>query len=716
MRFNQIKYNPTEAEKRLVTYAQNLKEEMSTFYREKSVRMAQWARDDYNGTTEDTVSNLQLMKVPLSYAAVNQRCSILFNNQSKAEYRTVDESKKYDIEILRQVDKYDKQVGEYNSNYQDIEMTANIEGSCFFRVNWEETLDKYGNTKGVPYVGLHKVRLNDIWWDQSARKVKEANHMMERKKMSYERFLRKFIPLEGKGFKNIRGVQPMTSEDCEDNIWQEDWEKYGEGNIKGNKVTLWYIESLGMIEGGEINPKAWIIANGTVIYESNKLFVPAKEGDEDMLSWDKIDGIPTGSMIGMGLPVLLRHIQEARDRLLTLIVAQAEIAVVPPVILSPNIDWDTDDSPLMAGRVIRSRNSAQDVRNAYHWFQPPDITQGAQATIERLDQDAIMLSGVDIRALFVPASEKAITTVNKREIQERLLRFSVQWNEENGYYGLAKLRLRFIQCYYPKERTFLETEKGQLIKKKGYLKVPVIDHEAEEMTVKGKKKIKLNSKEGGYTKIDVTPENIDFNVDVVIEGATTWQEGNAIEKKNFLDGLAVANTIPAFQRKVDENPEKFLKLLVDKLNMDESDLFEEAKENNQNMHPALKEIAAINLIDTYKPEVDLSEYFISEDSEKYDPAEYVNVFTEVSRSDYYKNLKKNSRELFDERFDLHTKNANNPYFYDIQEKKEEEAKAQQAVPPEESANSTGLPPTEEAPEDLMGRMKSESAQIANMTK
>lgn len=715
MRFNQIKYKQTEADKKLVLFIHERKREMSTFYREKAVRLAKWARDDYEGTSDETVSNLQLMKVPLSIPAVNQRCSILFNNQSKADYRTVDESKKYDVEILKEVDAYDKKVGKFNSAYQDIEMTANIEGSCFFRVNWEEKLDKMGNTIGVPHVGLKRVRMNDIWWDQSARTMDECNHMLERKKMSYERFLRMFVPMEGReGFKNVRAVIPMAEQDCEGEIWQEDWERYSEGKMHGDKVTLWYFETLGMIVNGEIKKKSVIVANGVVIYESDDLFVPCKPGQEPMLSWNKIDGIPTGHMVGLGIPVLIRHPQEAFDRLLTLAIAQAEIAVVPPVVLGPNIDWDTDDNPLVAGKVIRSINSAQDVRNSYHWFQAPDITQGAQVMMEKIIEYVIMLTGVDIRALFVAPSEKAITTVNKREIQEKLLRFSVQWNEENGYYGLALLRLRFMQCYYPKERTFLAEEGGQYVQKKGHLKIPLKDYETEEVTFKNKKKIKLNFKEGGYTNIDITPENIDFNVDIVIEGATTWQEGNSIEKKNFLDGLQVANSIPAFQKKIDENPDKFLKMLVKKLNMSESDLFEEPKKNNQNQHPALKEIAAINLIDAF--DEDLTEYFDIDDPEKYDPAEYVDIFSEVMRTNRYAGMTKDSKKLFDERFQIHEKNARNPYFYDILEKKQEEEDAKQQTPPEESAVSTGLPEQQQEPQNLMDRMKSESAQVANLTK
>ena len=713
MRFNQIKYDPTESEKRLVTQIHDLKQEMSTFYRETQVRLAKWARDDYEGVSSEGVANLAMMNVSLSWAAVNQRCSLLFNNQSKAEYRTVDESKQYDVEILREVDNYDKKVGKYNSDYQDIELTANIEGSCFFRTSWEETFDKMGNTKGVPHIKQQRVRMNDMWWDVAARKIDEANHMLERKKMGYQRYLRLFVPLEKKeGFKNVRAVTGM-SDDYEDEIWSEDWEKDSDNTIRGDKVTLWFFESLGFIEDGEIKTKCVIIANGVVIYESDKLFTPCEEDEIPLLSWDKIDGIPSGKMIGMGVPVLIRHIQEARNRLLTLSVAQAEIAVVPPVILGPGVDWDFDDSPLVSGRVIRSRNNSDDVRRSYHWFQPPDVTQGALSMIERLDQDAIMLTGVDIRALFVPASEKAITTVNKREIQEKTLRYSVQWNEENGYYGLALRRLRFLQYYYPRERSFLENKNGETKIRKGYLRVPLKDYETEEIEIKGKKKTKLNFRQGGYTKIDITPENLVFDVDLVIEGATTWQEGNAIEKKNFLDGLQVANTIPAFGAKIDENPDKFVKVLIKKLNLSENDIFEETRMNNQNQHPALKEVAAINLIDAYKDEK-LEQYFEIEGIDDYDPNEYVDVFKEVFRSEQYKGMTKNSQDLFNKRFALHQKNAKNPYFFDIQ-KKNKEAEAQEQAP-DASAVSTGLPPQEETPDDLMGRMKSESAKIASLTK
>lgn len=714
MRFNQIQYKPTQADKDIVSYVLQRKYEMDTLYREKSVRLAKWARDDYEGTSNDRVANMDLLQIPLSYPAVNQRCSILFNNQSKAEYRTVDESKKYDVEILKKVDEYDKKVGKYNADYQDIEMTANIEGSCFFRVNWEEHFDDQGNTVDVPSIIQKRIRINDFWWDQGARTVDEMNHGMERKVMTYERYLRMFSPLDGKGFKNVRAVQPMAREYCEDNIWREEWEEYGNGQVQGKYVTLWYFETLGMIEGGKIRPRAVIIANGIPIYDSEKLFVPCKPGKSQKLSWSKIDGIPSGTMIGMGIPVLIRHPQEAFNRLLTLSVAQAEIAVVPPVILGPQIDWDIDDYPLQAGTTIRTRGSGADVSNAYHWFQTPDITQGAQKMMEDLIQYVIMLTGVDIRALFVPASEKAITTVNKREIQEKLLRFSVQWNEDHGYYDLAVLRLRFLQYYYPKLRTFLVEANDQIVRKEAYLQVPVKNYETEEMLVKGQKKIKLNFKEGGYTKIDITPENIDFNVDVVIEGATTGQERDAIEKKNFLEGLQILNTIPAFQNMVNENGTKFIDYLLKESNIPKDEIIEEPKKNNQNMHPAFKEITAITMFPALgmKFPEDVPSDILEPD--KYDPSEYVDIFSETLKSDRYKTMKRDAQNMFQERFTYHQKNANNPYFFEMKEKEDEEKQAQEV--PENSALPEGMPAVGQKPEDLMGQVRAEGAQIANLTK
>lgn len=723
MRFSQIKYTPTQADKEIVGYLLRRKEEMSTAYREKAVELAKWSRDEYEGSTELEVGGMEARKVSLSYPAVNQRCSTLFNNQSKAEYKTIDETRKYDVEILKKTDQYDKQVGRYNADYQDIEFTAQIEGSAFARANWEEQFDDSGATVGVPHISQKRVRINDFWWDPSARTMSEANDGMEKKIMLWEKYLRTFVPLEGKmGFKNIRAVQPMRKYECSENIWREEWEEYGRDDNSGNYVTLWFYETLGMIEGGKIVPKAVIVANGVPIYESEKLWIPKKPNQENLLSWFKIDGIPTGHMIGMSIPVLIRHPQEIFDRFLTLTAAQAEIAVVPPVVLGPNIDWDFEDTPLQAGATIRTRGTAQDVRNSYHWFQPPDITQGATTMMDNIIQHVIMLIGVDIRALFVPASEKAITTVNKREIQEKLLRFSVQWNEDHGYYDHALRRLRLLQHYYPLRRKFIEVHGDKTIIKEGNLKVPVKDYETEEMVIAGQKKIKLNYKEGGYTKIDITTENIDFNVDLVIEGATSNQERSAIEKQNFLEGWNVMMQWPSFQEMIAENPKKVVKYMLKQFGINEDDILGESKKNNQNMHSALKEVAAIELtgvlkLDGFKFPEDIPE------PEEYDPSEYVDIFGEVIRSDRYKNMNKESQKIFNQRFDHHQKNAMNPYFYEIEERRKEQenqAKAQaeaqggqpgpqgQPVPPEQLGSS------EE--DDLMSQVRQEGAKIANLTK
>ncbi len=114
-------------------------------------------------------------------------------------------------------------------------------------------------------------------------------------------------------------------------------------------------------------------------------------------------------------------------------VAQAELNSSPPLVVRAGADRDIDDHPTFPGSVITVRGSGKSIQDDYQFLQFPDVSNGAQQIMESLVQSMIMLTGVDVRALFVAASEKAITTENKRQIQQKLLNFSVQWNEEHGF-------------------------------------------------------------------------------------------------------------------------------------------------------------------------------------------------------------------------------------------------------------------------------------------
>lgn len=686
----------SKREKNLVNYIEQLRAQMDTPYRMRAIELAAFATREYEGVSRSRVSNQDLMNVQLSFPIVNQRLSDLFNNPSRADYRTIDEDKENYIEVIKQVVEYDKQVGRHNSKYQDLQRIANIEGSAFFAMRWNEEMDVDGNTVGIPSTSLDRIRMNDMYWDISAKTISDMNHGIRRRVYSQEEFLRLYLPL--KGYMNISAVIPGTKDDMAGSVYQEEWEE--EGRDQGDTVTVWEFESKAFLEDGKLTTKRVEIANGILIFESKELPTPKVNG-RNLLSWSKIDGVPTGLMVGLGIPIIIRHPQEAFSRLLTISVAAAELAGSPPLMVRAGADQDIDDYPVFPGNVIPIRGSGKSIGEDYQYLQIPDIGQGAQKIMQDIIEYVTMLTGVDIRALFVAAGEKAITTENKRQVQQKLLRFSVQWNEEHGFYDMELKRLALIQKWYPIRRTFIREDfEGRRRVEKDFLTVPLKDFEIISDT--SKKKIKLNFRKGGYTQMKITPETLRFNVDLTIEGSSTAGERDIIEERNFIENMQIILSVPAFAEKFQAEPDKPLKILLDKMHIPEDEIFNKPSVRGNKMHPALKELASIQLMDVLTAKgIKIPEIFNDMLPEDYEPLEFVEIYNEFSKSDQWKKLNAKQGKVFTERLEFHNDNTVNPYFADLREKEMEEKKKQEIQEQQELANpeAVNVPVPKKRPEE-----------------
>lgn len=91
------------------------------------------------------------------------------------------------------------------------------------------------------------------------------------------------------------------------------------------------------------------------------------------------------------------------------------------------------------------------------------------------------------------------------------------------------------------------------------------------------------------------------------------------------------------------------------------------------MHPANKEIAAIKMVDVLEEQgVKFPDVFDEFKPDSYVPEEYLRVFAQYQISDGFKGMSPRSIELFEQRFKIHSANAANPYFFEMEQKKTEQ--------------------------------------------
>jgi len=128
-------HTPTDKEKEILRYVENRREQMDTDYRKKLVDTAQWCKREYDSIPDQRINNLDLFKTGLSRVVVNHRLVMLYDNPSETVYKAVEDSDQYKVEILQQVDKYDKKVSRFAAIDQQLSRTANIEGTAIGMVS-----------------------------------------------------------------------------------------------------------------------------------------------------------------------------------------------------------------------------------------------------------------------------------------------------------------------------------------------------------------------------------------------------------------------------------------------------------------------------------------------------------------------------------------------------------------------------------------------------
>lgn len=676
----------TKNEKIRRTFLGNRMIQMDTEYRDQTLEMAQLGRDAVDGiaTDEERIMNTELMRISYSYAVIAQRLATMIDNPSKAVYRSPKRNKRKKI-LMEQLNEHDKRVGNYNSIYQDNQRTAETEGTCVVRQGWKETLiDKDGEvvTIGDIFTEQMRIPLEDFYWDPSASELRGntghvANDCFVRERMTIEEFRAKYQGRED--YKNIKKVKPFTSDsEFQENMWMPEWEtKKIQADDPSNDVIVWhyYSTSFWNLEKNKLEDAYIVYANGVEI-RNTKLQNPTIKG-EPVLPFYKIVAIPSGQFGGISIPALIRHPERALQRMVTMADAQAELAVNPPQFVSSQIFDTLDDEELYPGKRIESPMSGKAVADEIHTMQVQDMTNGAQYIINKMEEIISIISGVDVRAFFESPKQKAVSTERKREIQERLLRYSVIYNESHGFRDMEVLRLAIMQENYPVKRNFLDkqddgtelvVERFPEIPVEGFT-VSIIDNTENETAEK--RKFELKKEPSAFSLLTVNPMSVEYNLDLYVQGALEASNEDTFKFNKEMDKLSVLTTNPWTLAATD--PIKGAREVYRILNENEDKWIREDLEiSNPDMHGAQKELNALLVSDVIPIQLRLDA--------DYDAREYAEVFRNFIASEEFNTiLTATVKKKVNERTAFHVQNSLNPYYKEEQrDKEQQQAEAQQA--------------------------------------
>ena len=139
MKLKYSAYKPGKLEKDRRLFLEERLRQMDTPYRKALLAMAEEGRNATDGIAleEERVGNNELMKIPISHAVIMQRISTLYDNPSKAVYKTPNKDKR-NLKVVQEMNKHDKIKGKFTAVQQELQLKAEKEGLVVVKQGWHE--------------------------------------------------------------------------------------------------------------------------------------------------------------------------------------------------------------------------------------------------------------------------------------------------------------------------------------------------------------------------------------------------------------------------------------------------------------------------------------------------------------------------------------------------------------------------------------------------
>lgn len=278
-----------------------------------------------------------------------------------------------------------------------------------------------------------------VFYDEAG--LNGARDCARRRVYPYSTFMEKF-----KGFKNIDAIVPTS--------WGSDTMTFGktpyEKEAQEQKTTQKYVT---VIEYWNIELDMLQLSAGNVeIYYGANPFKHKRLPFVMYYNYRRDD-----SVWGISEAEILAPFIYSKEEIRNLMILDAKLALQPAIAVSGDVMFNSEENELQPGAIftLRGLNGGK-VMDAIAPLRFGGIPAEAFQLLEKIEDEQIIITGDDIRALYTNPDQLATQTLSKREVAQKRLRSNILQNSTDSEKQRMQLRMSNIVQFYAKPYQSIE--------------------------------------------------------------------------------------------------------------------------------------------------------------------------------------------------------------------------------------------------------------------
>ena len=454
--------------------------------------------------------------------------------------------------------------------------------------------------------------------------IDSARDIIINEVLSLETFRERF-----KGYKNMESVVPGGRDTWDYNVYHEDTNKNTYIGTKNDNV---YIKRY----YNWVDDEHWIVSNGVLIRKDGGIPFSHK-----MLPLIELKAFPiphTGRSVSD--TTLLRGVLDLKDTLAGLAFDVTKRSLTPTTFYQgidmKKIKWGAENEI----------DAGIDIRQNVMFAPTPTLGQDFERMDNKFDTEITRYAGIDINIQDVNPNERVYQTKLKREISNKLLSFTRQFNESTGLRVMYQQVTSNLMEFFPRRiaRNIILPD-GTIEENISYPKIPLDNFKINTTTkTENGKEVnftELQEKQGVFSLLEIRPETIRTQLEVQVFAGSMTRELEALDREEYLSLLAQLVAIPLFTERTDLD--KLYENLIKAYGKNPEDFFKKELKDEQSKYVSNIEYERLTLLSGKTPVLPKNVNHLKH-------FEYILAYKQTKE---YKKLQRKIKDLFEKQFELH---------------------------------------------------------------